>query len=482
VKAILDNKWIYFSIALYLIVNAVFTYNEFYWFNLLPGLMLIIGISLLSMDKLFMIIVFFTPLSVNLQDLDFGLGIALPTEPLIFGAMVLFLAKLFFENDYDVKVFNHPISYAILFHLAWMFFTSVTSTMPLVSFKYLLSRMWFVITFFYLASQIFRNYARINSFIWLYIFGFLIVIGYTIVNHYLNGFEKDPAHWVMTPFYNDHTSYGALLAMYIPLIFLFFDKKYSQTQKFFSALVLIIFFIAIVLSYTRAAWVSLIGAFGLFIIYQFRIKLSTLIISGISVISLFLVFKTEIIMKLEKNRQDSSQDLGEHVQSISNISSDASNLERLNRWNCAFRMFAEKPIVGFGPGTYMFQYAPYQRSKDLTIISTNAGDLGNAHSEYIGPLAEQGVLGSVAFLIILITVFYYGSKLYHDLPKSETKTLVLLCLLALSTYFIHGLLNNFLDTDKASVPFWGFIAIITVVDIYHRNQFKKDEETQSSNF
>ena len=30
--------------------------------------------------------------------------------------------------------------------------------------------------------------------------------------------------------------------------------------------------------------------------------------------------------------------------------------------------------------------------KDLTIISTNFGDGGNAHSEYLSPLAEQGFL------------------------------------------------------------------------------------------
>ena len=34
--------------------------------------------------------------------------------------------------------------------------------------------------------------------------------------------------------------------------------------------------------------------------------------------------------------------------------------------------------------------------------------------------------------------------------------------------FIHGVLNNYLDTDKASVPFWGFIAILVALDLYHR--------------
>ena len=34
-----------------------------------------------------------------------------------------------------------------------------------------------------------------------------------------------------------------------------------------------------------------------------------------------------------------------------NVSTDASNLERINRWNCAIRMYAERPFLGHGPGT-----------------------------------------------------------------------------------------------------------------------------------
>jgi hypothetical protein len=35
----------------------------------------------------------------------------------------------------------------------------------------------------------------------------------------------------------------------------------------------------------------------------------------------------------------------------------------------------------------------------------------------------------------------------------------------LLTYVIHGFLNNFLDTDKISAPFWTFIAGLVVLDM-----------------
>jgi hypothetical protein len=39
-------------------------------------------------------------------------------------------------------------------------------------------------------------------------------------------------------------------------------------------------------------------------------------------------------------------------------------------------------------------------------------------------------------------------------------------MLGLLTYFLHGLLNNFLDTDKASVPVWAFIAMLVALKLY----------------
>jgi putative inorganic carbon (hco3(-)) transporter len=188
----------------------------------------------------------------------------------------------------------------------------------------------------------------------------------------------------------------------------------------------------------------------------------------------YVAFEDQLMMKLEKNRQDSSDDLAEHVNSISNVATDASNLERINRWSAALRMFEEKPFMGFGPGTYKFKYAPYQHSQQLTIISTNFGDLGNAHSEYFGPLAEMGVFGLLSLLVIIGIAIYKFIVLYLKLVNRELKLMLMGVFLGWCTYLIHGVLNNYLDLDKANVPFWGFLAILVAIEVYHKD---KSEET-----
>jgi O-antigen ligase len=137
-------------------------------------------------------------------------------------------------------------------------------------------------------------------------------------------------------------------------------------------------------------------------------------------------------------------------------------------------MFKERPVFGWGPGTFMFQYAPFQLSSQKTSISTNFGDLGNAHSEYIGPLAESGVLGTFTFVLIAIISIITGYKVYNRVTERELKLAVLTSMIALITYMIHGLLNNFLDTDKASSLFWGFIAFIVSLDIFYEEGKKKN--------
>jgi hypothetical protein len=57
--------------------------------------------------------------------------------------------------------------------------------------------------------------------------------------------------------------------------------------------------------------------------------------------------------------------------------------------------------------------------------------------------------------------------LYNQWPKEdrEMRIIILSMILSLTTYFVHGVLNNFLDTDKAAVPVWGMCAIFIALEI-----------------
>jgi O-antigen ligase len=342
-------------------------------------------------------------------------------------------------------------------------------------------RAWFVVGFFFIAGHLFlADPTRIRKGVMLYVFPLAAVVLYTVIRHAALGFEKDAGHWVMKPFYKDHTSYGAVLAMVIPAsLALLTAKRSTPILRVFMALAMGILVVGLILSYTRAAWVSLAVAAALYALMKLGIKLRPLLAVGVVVLSFGWLAQDSLLIQLERNEQDSSDNLSEHVESISNVSSDASNLERLNRWGCALALFQEKPLLGWGPGTYQFVYAPFQRSEDRTIISTNNADGGNAHSEYLGPMAEQGVLGLLAMLALLAYVLHLGFKLQRTLTDPEERAMAMAVFLGLMTYFVHGFLNNYLDTDKASALFWGFIAMLVVWDIHSRKTHPRLAESAS---
>lgn len=474
----------YIVSALFILLNAYYLVsNNSLIINALPLVLGIVLLAIYSFDKILYLIVFFTPLSVPLTYFMPGLSfdMFLPTEPLLFGLLLLFVMKYFAMGKFDRDIMRHPVTLAIYFSLFWILLTSLTSTMPIVSLKFFLARIWFIVGLYLLTAKLFESGKNIEKYIWLYIIPLLIVIFYSTYRLWGHGlWNKQAAHYVVNPFYNDHTSYGAVIAMYLPFLFGFaFTKMYIPRAKIWIRIVLGIVLAGLIFSYTRAAWVSMVAVLGVWVILRLKIRFKPLLITSVAIVSLIFVFQNQLLMYLERNDTESSANLSDHFSSISNISSDASNLERINRWSSAIKMFKEKPWFGFGPGTYMFNYAPYQLNSERTIISTNSADRGNAHSEYLGSLAESGIMGLVSFLLLLGTVIYTAIHAYSRTNDKRLKTILMSAMLGLITYYIHGILNNFLDTDKLSVPFWGFTAIIVAIDIYTRKAIA--EETLPEN-
>lgn len=470
-QKILKIAGFYLIIALFVALSTYLVVEKSqYIMFALPILLGILLLFVYSFDKVLFLIAFLTPLSINLDGLgiNIGLSLSIPVEPLLFGVLFFFGAKLLYEGKFDYKIATHPISLVIYLMFIWILITTITSELPLVSIKYLLSRIWFVIPAYFVCAKLFKDPKNINKFIWFYIAGLLIVVAYTIVNHASNGFSGKSAHWVMTPFYNDHTAYGAALAIYIVLNAAFlFIPKIKPFQRIIIAISFTLLCIAMVLSACRAAWLSIIAVVGVLICVLLKIKFKYILTIIITVVVLFFTFKHQIIDMMERNEQDSSSNFVEHIQSMTNISTDASNLERINRWSSALRLFEDRPFFGWGPGTYQFVYAPYQLSMNKTVITTNFGDGGNAHSEYIGALAEMGIFGSLIVILLVAVSVYKGLTTYRKAKNKESKILVLAATLAIISYFTHGVLNNFLDTDKLSIPVWSCLAIITVIDAYH---------------
>lgn len=425
-----------------------------------------------------MLIVFFTPISINIEEfVSSDVGLFVPTEPLLFGMLLLMIFNQLKRNQFDRAFLIHPITLIFIAQLCWIFLTALTSTHPLVSFKFLLTKFWFIIPIYFFGVHFFKEEKNVTRFLWLYISTLAIVVVYTLTNHAINGFDEASGHWVMFPFFKDHTSYGAILALMYPVLFgLLFSKKRGPLVRLTLIFLIVLLGVGIFMSYTRAAWLSLVGAFAIYLLIRFKVRFRYLAIVGLAGVLYIAASWTQIMHNLERNRSEhATENLDERIESIANISTDASNLERLNRWGSAIRMWQDRPILGWGPGTYAMEYAPFQLASGKTIISTNSGNMGNAHSEYLGPLSEQGLLGMLLMLLLVGYIMYTGITLYIRMPDGEMRIILITLVLGLITYFTHGILNNYLDTDKATIPVWGMTAIIVMLDLKYPKAKKRED-------
>jgi O-antigen ligase len=478
-KAILNTRIVYLLAALFLGFNMYLTYKGEMILNVVPFALLLTYTAFYHFDKLFLFVVLFTPLSINIEEFVGGdIGLFLPTEPLLFGMLLLIIINQMRKNHFDVSLIKHPITIIFIIQLLWIALTAITSEIPSVSFKFLLTKLWFIVPIYFYGVLFFKKEENILKFLWLFIIGMTIVVCYTLFNHAINGFDEETGHWVMWPFFKDHTSYGAILALIYPVFFgLLLGRKNAPVVRLLLIGLIILFGFAIIMSYTRAAWVSLFGALVVYGLIRFKIKFKYIAVLGGVAAIYIAVSLVQIEHSLEKvNAEHATENMNERLESMANVTTDASNLERFNRWGCAIRMWQERPILGWGPGTYAMVYAPFQLASGRTIISTNSGNRGNAHSEYLGPLSEQGLLGMLLMIVLVGYICYTAITLYIRMPEGEMRNIMLSLFLGLVTYFAHGVLNNYLDTDKATIPVWGFTAIIVMLDLKYRREARKLED------
>ncbi len=467
------RQWVVVGLTLLVIlINCFSVVKELPIIPLLTGVGVLAYLLLFHVDWVMYLMALSTPFSVVISSKNIQLGLSFPAEIIMIMLTVLFFCRLLYDLHLDRRVLRHPISIAVLVYLVWMFITCLTSELPVVSFKFWASKIWFTTSCYWMVIRLIReDRQHLIHFLNCYAVSLAIVVLITTYKHALSGFDDNYAHWVMSPFYNDHTAYGAILAFFLPIsVCCFFLPQNNLFHKLFYAGLSIIFMVGLYLSFSRAAWISFVVAVGVYLILKLRIKLSWLIIGGLLIGTFLFFYADDILYKMSRNSQDSSGNLTEQLQSISNITTDASNVERLNRWNAAFGMIRERPLLGWGPGTYQFEYAPFQNSRYKTIISTNFGDGGNCHSEYIGPCAETGIPGMVTVFALMFCSLFTGIRTYNHTKDCNDRLFSLMMTLALITYFVHGFLNNFLDTDKLSLPFWCAFAVITVTNLRMNEQ------------
>lgn len=435
---------------------------------------------LLWYKKAFVLLLFAAiPFSVEFDLPGTGVAISMPAEIMIAIMAAILLIQMLFSGLFT-KVLRHPLTILILLDTFWLFVTTTTSTDIGVSLKRVMIRCIFLVFGYFFMFHWFKNPKAILKPILLYTLGISCVVVLIVWAHAQYDFSSKVAFAIPQPYFDEHTVYAACLAFVLPVLLLLVKRPelVSRNPASIIWLVLItgVVFVGLLLSFSRAAWLSLVIGLGFWQLLKWKVKPSMYLAMLGGGLAMAFAFQSIIYDRVRTNQAVSNDgDVTNHVTSVTNVSTDASNLERINRWICALRMFQQKPLTGFGPGTYQFEYARFQTSEYATYISTTKGDRGNAHSEYLMYLSETGIFGLVIFLLLVAYTLYLGIR--NNLRTGGyIRRINNALLVGLVTFFFHGIFNSFIDQDKMAMLVFSSMAAIAAIDAFHtKKDFKNGE-------
>ncbi len=417
-----------------------------------------------------------------------GFALSLPAEPLVLLLALCALGVGFHNKRALLMHLREPILFMVALLVCVWLVTAATSTMPLVSVKYVFINLVYIVLGLILFPLLLYNKTlTIPQIIRWAAIPLFFFAAFGVYNLLPYRFNPGAAPLIGYPFFKDHTIYSATLSLFVPplLLWPFFSARPLKWGWLFPTLGVAVMF-ALFISSSRAAWLALLIAVIFYVLVRFGATLKHIVFLLLIAGFCSWIFADHLAQKIRVNPYTSTETTGslqEQALSVTNVSSDVSNRERLNRWLCALRMGAEKPITGFGPGTYQFTYFPYQRDDEMTYISvtdpfnTIIGRGGSAHSEYLLLLAESGVFGALAWIGLQVFLLIGFFRIWQGpLPATE-KNMALALYLSVLTYSVHSLFNNYLNTVQFGVSWWMLVGGLLYLKTKSTTMLNKHRQT-----
>ncbi len=445
-----------------------------YYLAGIPAFLMLIYMTIIDFRKIFFFLLICIPLSTEFYFPN-GLATDLPTEPLMIGLMLVYgLYVIRHGREMKSDFIKHPVAIILSLHLFWIFATTITSSLFVVSIKFSLAKLWYVAVFFFMAGSILKKEKDFKNSFWCILIPILVTVAIILLRHASYGFTFDTVAKTLDPFYRNHVNYAALLALFIP--FVWFARQWYPSYSFKRICIngsLLTLLIAIQLSYTRTAYVTLIMAVGAYFIIQFKLVKVTL---AASILVAFLAFA---YMVNNNTYLEYAPDY-EHTVVHSNFDNlveatvngeDVSTMERFYRWIAGIRMAGDKPIMGYGPGNFYNFYKPYTVSSFRTYVSANPEQSG-IHSYFLLMLVEQGFIGMLIFLALSFYALIKGEQVYHESKGLTRKGIVMGAMLSLIVINAFLLINDMIETDKMGTFFFMNLALIINMDLLNRKKEK----------
>jgi len=246
---------------------------------------------------------------------------------------------------------------------------------------------------------------RFQKFFWLFLLthAFLAVKGIHMYVTTVFDPSVRAAGYAAGGFIGDENDFAMLLNNVIPYAYFSFFGAKSSIKRFGSLVLLFLFVIAVVLSFSRGGFVGLVPVLGYCLLRSPRKGLTAVIAVGL-ILGMVLV---------------APMGYWDEVGSIKSAHTEKdTGKKRIESWKSAIRMFKDYPIIGVGAGNFGIRFEEYQTS----WFGERSMWGKVTHGTYPQVLAELGLAGTFFFIWMIclnvrdIWQIKKMTKVQRDLP------------------------------------------------------------------
>ena len=315
---------------------------------------------------------------------------------------IIAIASVFF-NKSRTKTKNemNMLTFLVSFFLIWTIITTLnTIGNPEIAWEYW-ERFFKVTMLYYCAIFLLAKKLHIDFFIWMLIASvgffalgeslkFIISLG----KHHIRGLNDH--------ILGDNNSLALAIDMCIPLVIYIIGQTKAKVLRWALAVLVFLMILCVIGTYSRGGLLGLI-VFGIYYFKSSERKIITLF----TICSIALLILNNFATEQWTDRMDT----------ISDAYQDTSFMGRVSAWKLSTLIAIDNPITGGGIKSleYFPVWLEYTDQIDrLDIIKTPQPDYNRAHaahSIYFQALGDQGFIGLLLMVSILLTAYLKASKL-----------------------------------------------------------------------
>ena len=264
--------------------------------------------------------------------------------------------------------------------------------------------------------------------------------------------------WIYGPYVN-HNHYTGLMEMLTPIpLVISFDDNVRDSRRALAALAAAVMASTIFLSGSRGGMAAFGAQMALLAVFLIARRKNW---KAAFAFGAFLVVALALLAWL------GGSELMDRMASIHNgARTELSGGTRLTIDRDALKMFAQKPVLGWGLGTFPEIYPQF------SSLSTNL-QVGMAHNDYLQLLVETGVLGFATMLWCLLTLFRSAFKKLKHSGFDANIAVTLAAILGVSGILVHSFVDFNLQIPANAALFYMLCTVAAMDPRFGRHHHRR---------